>query len=304
MATRGWYPDPGGAPGRFRYWDGRTWSAETTDNPGSPPPVAGAPGSAPGSGRRRGAPGLLIGALVLAAVVALVLVLVIRSITGTDPLVDRSPPESTVSGWDDSSPLPTETATPSSSPTSADPQGMVSCNLGDPTAGVDHPEDGRVHGGGLSFAHPGGVWDEGQSYASGMSWAYDVDGVRMVVEESRWWAMLAVGAVHQDDGFPTPKKAASQIMQCIASSVYYQTFESREDLRSGAVTVDGTSGWSIRSEVRVSRSDIEADGDVVEVIVVDTGVQNQLAIFCGFVTIGEQDQIATLDATIDSLTVD
>ncbi|WP_084635077.1 DUF2510 domain-containing protein [Propionicicella superfundia] len=26
MSQPGWYPDPGGAPGQFRYWDGTTWS--------------------------------------------------------------------------------------------------------------------------------------------------------------------------------------------------------------------------------------------------------------------------------------
>ena len=29
----GWYPDPGGAADRYRYWDGTTWSATTTDDP-------------------------------------------------------------------------------------------------------------------------------------------------------------------------------------------------------------------------------------------------------------------------------
>ena len=31
---QGWYPDPAGAPGRFRYWDGTTWSTVDHDQPG------------------------------------------------------------------------------------------------------------------------------------------------------------------------------------------------------------------------------------------------------------------------------
>ncbi|QGN33414.1 DUF2510 domain-containing protein [Microlunatus sp. Gsoil 973] len=34
MAEGGWYPDPSGEPGRYRYWDGARWSAETSTDPG------------------------------------------------------------------------------------------------------------------------------------------------------------------------------------------------------------------------------------------------------------------------------
>ena len=37
-ANPGWYPDPGGGQGLFRYWDGKAWSAATSPNPGAPPP--------------------------------------------------------------------------------------------------------------------------------------------------------------------------------------------------------------------------------------------------------------------------
>ena len=40
----GWYPDPAGTAGRFRYWDGQQWSAETTDDPRHPHRRAGRPG--------------------------------------------------------------------------------------------------------------------------------------------------------------------------------------------------------------------------------------------------------------------
>ncbi|HEV2928613.1 MAG TPA: DUF2510 domain-containing protein, partial [Propionibacteriaceae bacterium] len=37
-AAPGWYPDPGGQQGHFRYWDGRGWSVGTTTDPLMPPP--------------------------------------------------------------------------------------------------------------------------------------------------------------------------------------------------------------------------------------------------------------------------
>ncbi|KAA1428237.1 DUF2510 domain-containing protein [Nocardioides antri] len=40
MTQAGWYPDPAGQPQTFRYWDGSSWSQETTSNPYAPPPAA------------------------------------------------------------------------------------------------------------------------------------------------------------------------------------------------------------------------------------------------------------------------
>lgn len=37
MATPGWYPDPAGRPGAFRYWDGETWGEHTSDDPFAAP---------------------------------------------------------------------------------------------------------------------------------------------------------------------------------------------------------------------------------------------------------------------------
>lgn len=42
MTNAGWYPDPAGQPQTYRYWDGQSWSAETTGDPYAP-----APGSTP-----------------------------------------------------------------------------------------------------------------------------------------------------------------------------------------------------------------------------------------------------------------
>ena len=50
-ATAGWYPDPGGGQGLYRYWDGQAWSAATTGDPASaPPPQGPLPGPATGTG--------------------------------------------------------------------------------------------------------------------------------------------------------------------------------------------------------------------------------------------------------------
>ena len=40
VSNAGWYPDPSGQPGQFRYWDGSGWSAEAAAHPSGPPPGA------------------------------------------------------------------------------------------------------------------------------------------------------------------------------------------------------------------------------------------------------------------------
>src|SRR5690606_18169594 len=45
-AQPGWYPDPGGGKGLYRYWDGRAWSAATTANPHAAPPNTSLTGAA------------------------------------------------------------------------------------------------------------------------------------------------------------------------------------------------------------------------------------------------------------------
>ena len=103
MAGSGWYPDPGGSPGRYRYWDGSRWSAETTDDPTTArpptgPTVAGATTSGAGTtgngatgDRRRsrgGRTALLIGALVVVVALILVVVGVVRSVSGQHVLAE------------------------------------------------------------------------------------------------------------------------------------------------------------------------------------------------------------------------
>lgn len=40
MATPGWYPDPAGRPGAFRYWDGADWASDTSQQPYAAPQVS------------------------------------------------------------------------------------------------------------------------------------------------------------------------------------------------------------------------------------------------------------------------
>jgi len=245
-------------------------------------------------------------------VLAVVVLLVVRVISDRgESLEDPNPPAPSISGWNDSSPLPTAsptptpTPTPSPSPTSSasspNPVGTVSCATGDPGQRAQHPADGRVHGGDLSFQSPG--WPEDAAYAQQMTWAWDVDGVEEETEPG-WAAMMADGSLHAADGFHTPEQSADGMMQCIASSAYYLGFTGRKKVFSKAVTIDGQRGWALRSQIFVDQPpDLSVPGDTAEVIVVNTGTPNQLSFFAGFVPIGDQNRLNLLDSAIAGIQV-
>lgn len=317
MSLPGWYPDPAGAPNRFRYWDGQAWSPDTTDNPAaaapgrpSPPPAGRSGGSGRDADRRRRL-GPVIAVVAALVVVALLGVFVVRGLTTDRPIVDPGPlPSSTVSGWDDSSPTaepqtPTPTPsqsrptpTPSPEPTSEEP--LQPCPVGEPTVRQDHPADGRVHGGDLSFPRVSG-WQDAPG--TEFSWAYDVGEQMKLAESPDWFANLAVGALFTGDGFDEPKRAAELVMQCVITSGLYPYFTDRKDIWSKSVTVDGHPAWSIRADIEIEDPELEATGDTVDVIVVDTGSPESLSMFMGAASIGDQKLQRTMNQTIDRLRV-
>ncbi|GAA2110346.1 hypothetical protein GCM10009841_32340 [Microlunatus panaciterrae] len=308
MSVPGWYPDPGGAPGRFRYWDGYTWSSQTTADPRMSPPAEGPGLPASGSRQQKGRSYLGVVLVAVAGLVVLALiVLLAANVYGNRSTVGGPYPSSTVSGWDDSSPTHSPTPPPSLSPSTPPPSAptpsnstapLQDCPSGDPYARADHPSDGRVHGGGLSF-RPVPGWDP-PHVESGISWGYDLQGQRLTTEPG-WFALLAVGELHRSDGFRQPQQAAVAVTSCAVTSGFYAQLSGSRQLWSKAVTVDGKRGWSIRTEVYVDRPELSVPGDVLQVVVVDLGDPDSLALFIGAVSIGDKARIGILNRCLADL---
>lgn len=291
MSMPGWYPDPAGSPGRYRYWDGATWSAETTSDPqhsaapsGAQPPP------------RRGRGGVIAAvAAVLAVVLALVWFLNSRQTSVSAP-EDTNTARPSVSAWNETS---TPTPKPSSSASEPAPsQGsLVAC----PADGGDTsvPVGGLLQAGGLTAdAIPG--WQPG---GFSMRWAFGTEAVTDTVYPG-WFSVASVSVLSLADGFDAPKTSAYSVMSCFASSSYYRGYVGRDDLLSQPVTISGHRGWRIRSDIRVSLSNLpQVQGDVVDVIVVDTGSTDSLSLFVSSYTIGDTTRGAAVDRCIASLRV-
>ncbi len=317
MPEPGWYPDPGGRSGHYRFWDGQAWGLSTTPDL----PTGGGPGRADGggSGGPRRSRGLRVGLAATAAAVVLVLVavgaLVLRERTRTTAGPGSSPtPAATRAAPSASEPATPGTAAggvPTAGPsTPGEPTGPVPtavpssepCLFGSPYSRQDYPRDGRVHGGSLSFPLPAG-WTYPGRQVDAFTWAYDVGEADTQVQQQRY-STFAVGAVSVADGFEDPAGAAERMMGCTLASTLSRGVTTRTDLVDEETTVGGYPAWTLRSEVRAGdpRSG-GGGGDTVQITVVDLDSGEALAFFWGSAPLGDAALTDQLDRAARQLEV-
>jgi hypothetical protein len=298
MSLHGWYLDPGGHPGRYRYWDGATWSLRTTANPSDPPPFAPSPPTRP-----RSKSGLIVAVLALVVIVVIGVVVSTRN-AGSGVSVDPPyrPPASTAG--DDSSGTPTPSGTPSAT-TAGTASGagapvLVRCPTGQPAERAPHPDDGRVYGGNLSFAAATLFGPAGAE--SRLSFARDVAQQVLLVNNSPGWlAQLAVGQLRREDGFDRgARRTAERVAACVIGGIMYLPYDPvRSDRASKAITVSGHPGWLIETDVTVTNPRLPFSGDHVIFIVVRDGAD--WGMFFGATPIGSAPLTAILDSAVADL---
>ncbi|WP_022909629.1 DUF2510 domain-containing protein [Aestuariimicrobium kwangyangense] len=293
MSQPGWYPDPSGQPGQFRFWDGAQWSQQTTANPAQTPPPGG--GQAPPP-RRSGGAGRWVLLVVGVLVVALVGFLVVRGLGGRNTTIaeDTNSSTPTVSQWD-------ETSTPTQTPSPTNPESSGGVDVACPEGGGDSgksAQNGRLTGGSISVVSLG--WESG---GFSLPWMYDTSSELKQIT-STWVSVNAVGALRVADGFEAPEPAARVMMSCFASSGYYRGFTGRTDVVSEAITIDGHQAYHLRSEIFVGDQGPDIKGDVVDVVVVDTGNPESVGVYVNSATIDDSATQAEVDRSMASIKVD
>jgi hypothetical protein len=300
----GWYPDPAGAPGRYRYWDGFRWSSLTTDDPRRPAPAESSSndsppqaseGAAASQPLRKRRLALIIGVLAVAVTVAVVVAVALGD---TRRVVGGRTPAPAATGLTDASPTPPAEPTATPSPTATPVPAR--CPKGNPNQRAAHPSDGRVHGGNLSF--PEQPTFDRASLEERFSFAYDVIQQTLTVsQDPRWIAQLAVGRLRGKDGFGNdPRSTVESLMRCVITGNMYSPYlPARTDIRSESLSIDGHDGWLIESEITVDRPDIPLAGDHTIFIVVRDGTD--WGFFFGAVPIGNAQLDAVLASTIREL---
>jgi hypothetical protein len=291
-AQAGWYPDPGGVANLYRYWDGSAWSAATSPNPQAPPPAQGLVqglqgGGNPGSpgqnphgqaygqqGYGQGQPGAYasfqtaqqkkspvgwwIAAAALLVVIVVVGVIAVRAIGGGSGTTTGTGP-----GQSSQDVCPTSSAEPSTDQPSTD------------------PNDGRVHGGPISYPRLGAPWST-PSTDNRVPFGRDVQ-KQMVDDQSNydgngssWVASILVAELMAGDGFYTPEQGAQIVVRCILGKFYGDNPVTSDVQVSKAITVDGREGWLVESQLSFDITGLNAKGELLIVAVVNAGATSGL----------------------------
>lgn len=246
MSAPGWYPDPGGRPDAYRYWDGRSWTEQLSTQPGGPATARStSPQPAGTAPRRRAGRGWLLALVATGLAVVVVAVLVVRALTGSAGGIPGLP------GGDpgaDACPRPESSGTPS-------PQ----------------PADGRVHSGPLSYPMLPTPW-EAPVPADDVPFGRDVQQQFVQTEQTaslRWGAAVMVGELVAGDGFFAPKDGAEIVLRCVTGTFYGDTEVTRHDTKSEGLRVDGHDAWLMESDLTFAIPGIEATNELLTVVIID-----------------------------------
>lgn len=223
-------------------------------------------------------------------------------VSATPPPTSAGPTEpSPITPSSDVTEGPTPTPAPETTPTAANTPATAECPIGDPGFRQPHPTDARVHGGGLSFPEVSEF--EPAEQTTNYGWAYDVGGQQRIVG-TNWSSNFVVGALASFDGFDTLEQSAAVVLSCSVRAPFYTSITSAQQLRSSRITVQGLPAWELRTEVRVNDPKAPVPGDILDIIVVDTGSPESFAMFWATAPIGDADALTQLETTITELEVD
>lgn len=307
MSQAGWYPDPGGRPGMFRFWDGQAWSNDVSPTPGAP--TSARPGSIDptqplGSGSARpsipqgsaayharpAAPTQRrtpVGAIVAAVIGVLALILIagvgLRSISsggGGGGLF----PQPVSSPTDEACPKNNVTVTPR-----------------------QHPADGRLHGGMISMPRLGAPWSAPLS-EDRVPFGADVHAQNVTVESNydgrgqSWVASIVLGDLVAGDGFYSPHEGADIVAHCVVGLFYGNNKIERQDLKSEQHDLDGKDGWLIQMHLSFDIRGLQCKGETATILVVATG-SSSASLYYSSIPDTTPELMATQDQALAQLTV-
>lgn len=270
MSLPGWYLDPSGQLGHYRYWNGHQWSAVTTTNPTDPPP--GLPLDQPPPANRAGR-------ITLAAVLAAALIVTFFWWAPWKPPIEEQKPTPPSLG-------------PSSAPSSA---AVLDCTQSN-GAGMPGEQDYYV-GGGLKYT---AVPDFGFRFdATQWGWLDDLAAWGQQTPQEGT-AGIVLGGVRKEYGFgPTPKAAVNATKQCLTKFGPWNDQPYEFAKASGReVKVAGMKGWEYTAVVVAEDS---TRGDQLTILILDAGQPQAFGVFISFFPEGDTVSGAKINRARQSL---
>ncbi len=300
MAQPGWYPDPGGQRGMFRYWDGSAWTQQLSANPGAAP-------IGPGGGRN---PATLWAIIAGVVVLALVAVFALPQLFGGGPAPTASspaPPAPTVSAWDESSrPTPSRTPTPTRTPSPTPTRTPTPTPVKPRETSLPCPRydtavvKGRLYGGGLSVPL---IRDSRWTVNAvrTIPWAICATGLQRQITGS--WVSEVILAGVQPHSMAGSLKAQANAIATDSVGRFYSGGRGKLTMKSSkAITLDGLSAWELRYEVRVDYLG-SIPGDNVDVVVVQH-TDGSRSVLMTFATIGDTETQRQVDGARGAVRVE
>ena len=300
----GWYPDPGGGQGLYRYWDGQVWSAATTTDPASAAPLQGlvSPAPAGATSAPTGAHGTSTQGIGTQGTgtqgTSAYGTSAYGQGTGRRPAQPPQPyaqlrtrRRSGLGWWVGAGALllvlvvvgvfAIRTATGGGLRGSASGQDTANVCPSGPVVSAPPttpPADGRVHGGPVSYPQLGSPWGapEGEDR---VPFGVDVLSQEVTVQSDydqqgkghNWIASVLVGELQAGDGFFTPEQGSQIVVRCILGRFYGNNPVDSDVKVNKATTVDGHDAWLVESQLSFDIPGLQTKGERLIVAIVQAG---------------------------------
>ena len=162
------------------------------------------------------------------------------------------------------------TGQPTSGPASQDVCPPEKAETADPNA---HPNDGRVHGGPISYPELGSPWGPPQP-DNRVPFGSDVRNQVVPVEVNYdnkgtdWVASVLVGELQAGDGFFTPEQGSEIVVRCILGKFYGNNPVQSDVKVNQATQVDGHEAWIVESQLSFDIENLKTKGELLIVVIV------------------------------------
>ena len=335
MAQQGWYPDPGGAPGMYRYWDGAAWSEVISPTPLPGPPASTTTPQPPQS------PQQPWGSYTSQASQN-AYTLADPTVTGSFPLAAGPNSPQAQSAYDHYQSLGKTSKKRTAAIAVSVVVGVLVIALviyfivtrvfsgtsdtnnnpnpnGNPTTQLcpdppqdntraDHPNDDRVYGGSLSYPLLTGDWSEVTTDDTRIPFGRDV-AEQMVVDHANydgpgtnWVTSVMVGELYAGDGFYDPEQASTIVNRCIFGTFYGDTAVTADVQRSESYTLDGYDGWITETNLSFSIPNLPVTSELAVVIIVKTSPMSS-SIFYASIPNDAQQYLSDVQNAMNDLQV-
>ena len=164
---------------------------------------------------------------------------------------------------------------PSSGPASQDTCPPERPETADPNA---HPNDGRVHGGPISYPELGSPWGPPKGDIR-VPFGSDVRTQMVPVERNyqpgqNWVAQVLVGELQAGDGFFSPEQGSEIVVRCILGKFYGNNPVQSDVKVNQATQVDGHEAWIVESQLSFDIEGLETKGELLIVVIISAGARS------------------------------